>query len=284
MAVKGTPAPRRAGSGDPRILPESSNVRAPPPVAPARPTRLRAPTTTSASTPGSGCASATTPRCSTTSRRERVHRGALAHTARRCATRSSTRSSAACRRPTRRAPVRAARGSTSPAPSKACSTACTAGGPRARPGSPIPFAPPGTAAGEQVVLDENVLAGEPRLLRRRRPRREPDHSLVAYTTDITGGERYDLRFRAARDDRDGPRPRRRRPRRLLRRCVGERQRHDPLHASRRRDAPVADLAARARHAGRRRRARVPGGRRPLLRRRRAHPHRPLPRDHERPRR
>ena len=46
-----------------------------------------------------------------------------------------------------------------------------------------------------------------RLLRGRRPRREPDQRVAAYSTDTSGGERYELRFR---DRADGRRRRRNR--------------------------------------------------------------------------
>ena len=103
----------------------------------------------------------------------------------------------------------------------------------------------------------------------------PDASL-AYTIDTNGGERYTLRFRdlddAATDLADV----------VPTSTTGSRGRTTRallLHAARRRDAPVAGLAPHARHRRRRRRARVPGGRRPLLRRRRPHAQRPLRPDH-----
>ena len=66
--------------------------------------------------------------------------------------------------------------------------------------------------------------------------------------------------------RRGPAGRRRG--RLLRLGVGERQRDLLLHPAGQRDAAVPGVAARARHAGDRRRDGVPGGRRELLPRRR----------------
>ena len=67
--------------------------------------------------------------------------------------------------------------------------------PAGTPGLPDPFAPPGTEAGEQIVLDENVLAGDHDYFAVGDMTVSTDHSLVAYTTDITGGERYELRVR-----------------------------------------------------------------------------------------
>ena len=99
----------------------------------------------------------------------------------------------------------------------------------------------------------------------------PAQTLAAYTTDTSGGERYDLRFRSLRD---GRRPSRRRDRRVLRRRVGERRPHRALHPARRGDAPLAGVATHRRHDGRRRRARLPGGRRPVLRVGGPRPHRP----------
>ena len=127
-------------------------------------------------------------------------------------------------------------------------------------GCPTVAAP--DAAGEQVLLDENVLAAghdyfalggfdgqprphAPRVLRRR-------HTAASATT---------LALPRPRDRR---RPARRRPQRVLRLGLGERRPHVLLRATRRRHAPVAGLAPHARHARRRRRARVPGGRRALL--------------------
>ena len=110
-----------------------------------------------------------------------------------------------------------------------------------------------------------------RTRRRRSPRTAPTRAAASATTCASA------RSPTARGRRT--RPRRRRARRLLRRGVGERRRDHPLHASRRGHAPVAGLAAHARDAARRRRARVPGGRRPLLRERRSHAQRSLPRDH-----
>jgi len=64
---------------------------------------------------------------------------------------------------------------------------------------PDPFAAPGAAAGEVIVLDENDLAtghdyfavGDLVLC--------PDQRVVALSTDVTGGERYTLRFRTIAD-------------------------------------------------------------------------------------
>ena len=164
--------------------------------------------------------------------------------------------------------------------SRARSTTCTAGAPRARRASPTRSRAPGTAPGETVVLDENVLAGRPRLLRGRRPRDQPRRSASPRTpstpraasatssasaTSTTGDRRSTTSCPTcttasswANDDR-----------------TVFYTRPDDAHAA------VAGVAPHARHADRRRRARVPGGRRPLLRVGRAHAHRPPPRGHHR---
>ncbi len=121
----------------------------------------------------------------------------------------------------------------------------------------------------------------PRLLRGGRSRRRPGAGGrgVQHRHERRRALRPALPRAARRRGARGSGARRHRARRLLRRGVGERWRHHPLHASRRGHAPVADLAARARDVGRRRPARVPGGRRPLLRERQSHAQRSLPRDH-----
>ena len=135
--------------------------------------------------------------------------------------------------------------------------------PAGTPGLPDPDAPPGTTPGETVVLDENALAAGPRLLRGRRPRGQPrpDRSprtpptrpavsatTCASATLATGADLDDVvpdvyyGVAWANDDRTV----------LFTR---------PDDAMR----PWQVVATHRRHAGRRRRARVPGGRRPLLR-------------------
>ena len=119
---------------------------------------------------------------------------------------------------------------------------------------------------EKVLLDENALAGGPRLLRARRLRaRRPTSALLAYSTDHTGGERYDAAL---------PRPRRPAPTSptssptSTTASLGRRQRAPSSTCG-----PTTRCARTQvwRHAlgtaADRRRARVRGGRRALLRRR-----------------
>ncbi len=150
---------------------------------------------------------------------------------------------------------------------------------RRRTALPDPFAAPGTdARRDRRARRERARPTATTTSRSATSSVDPDQTLAAYSVDTNGGERYELRFRTPRRRQ---RPRRRRARHLLRRGVGERRRDRLLHASRRRDAPVAGVAPPRRHPRQRRRARVPGGRRPLLRRRRSHPQRSLRRDHDR---
>jgi oligopeptidase B len=60
---------------------------------------------------------------------------------------------------------------------------------------PDAFAPPGTPGGEDVMLDENTLAAGHDYFALGGFSVSPDHTLLAYSTDVTGGERYELRFR-----------------------------------------------------------------------------------------
>jgi oligopeptidase B len=60
---------------------------------------------------------------------------------------------------------------------------------------PDPFAPPGSTPGEEVVLDENALAGDDDYFAVGDLAVSPDHALLVYTTDRSGGERYELRVR-----------------------------------------------------------------------------------------
>jgi oligopeptidase B len=69
---------------------------------------------------------------------------------------------------------------------------------------PDPDARPGTADGEEIVLDENELAGGHDYLAVGDLALDPDQVLAAYTVDTTGGERYDLRFRELATGRDLP--------------------------------------------------------------------------------
>jgi oligopeptidase B len=60
---------------------------------------------------------------------------------------------------------------------------------------PDAFAPPGTTTGEAVLLDENELASGHEYFALGGFSLTPDHRLLAYSTDVSGGERYELRFR-----------------------------------------------------------------------------------------
>jgi oligopeptidase B len=71
-------------------------------------------------------------------------------------------------------------------------------------GPPDPDAPPGAPEGEEIVLDENALAGGHDYLAVGDLVPDPEQTLVAYTADTTGGERYDLRFRDVASARDLP--------------------------------------------------------------------------------
>ena len=67
--------------------------------------------------------------------------------------------------------------------------------PAETPGLPDPFAPPGTAPGEEVLLDQNELAAGHDYFALGGFAVSPDHTRLAYSVDVTGGERYELRFR-----------------------------------------------------------------------------------------
>ncbi len=67
--------------------------------------------------------------------------------------------------------------------------------PAGTPGLPDPFAAPGAPAGEEVLLDENVLAEGHDYFALGGFTISPDHARLAYSVDVTGGERYELRFR-----------------------------------------------------------------------------------------
>src|SRR5918996_4236670 len=67
--------------------------------------------------------------------------------------------------------------------------------PAGTPGLPDPFAEPGTPPGEEMLLDENVLADGHDYFALGGFSVSPDHGRLAYSTDVTGGERYALRFR-----------------------------------------------------------------------------------------
>lgn len=63
------------------------------------------------------------------------------------------------------------------------------------PGLPDPFAAPGTPPGEEVLLDENVLAEGHEYFALGGFTVSPDYTRLAYSVDVTGGERYELHFR-----------------------------------------------------------------------------------------
>ena len=67
--------------------------------------------------------------------------------------------------------------------------------PSGTPGLPDSTAVAGNPPGEVVVLDENGLAGESGYFALGALSPSPDQHLLAYSTDYTGGERYELRFR-----------------------------------------------------------------------------------------
>jgi oligopeptidase B len=60
---------------------------------------------------------------------------------------------------------------------------------------PDAFASPGTSAGEEVLLDQNAVAEGHDFFALGGFAVTPDHTLLAYSVDVTGGERYELRFR-----------------------------------------------------------------------------------------
>src|SRR5712692_10652038 len=61
-------------------------------------------------------------------------------------------------------------------------------------GLPDPFAAPGAPPGEEMLLDENVLAEGPEYFALGGFTIDPDHVRLAYSMDVTGGESYELRF------------------------------------------------------------------------------------------
>jgi oligopeptidase B len=67
--------------------------------------------------------------------------------------------------------------------------------PAGTPGLPQPDAVAGTPPRETVLLDENVLAGGSGYFALGTLSPSPDQDLLAYSTDHTGAERYELRFR-----------------------------------------------------------------------------------------
>jgi oligopeptidase B len=68
---------------------------------------------------------------------------------------------------------------------------------------PDPLASPGTLPGETVVLDENERASGHDYFSVGDLAISPDQRLAAYSTDVDGSERYDLRFRVIGAESDG---------------------------------------------------------------------------------
>ena len=68
--------------------------------------------------------------------------------------------------------------------------------PAGTPGLPDPFAAPGTGVDEDVILDENALAAGNDYFAVGDLTVSPDHALLAFSTDVTGAERYLLQIRA----------------------------------------------------------------------------------------
>jgi oligopeptidase B len=76
--------------------------------------------------------------------------------------------------------------------------------PAGTPGLPDPDAAPGTEPGEIVLLDENATASDSGYFALGALSPSPDQRLLAYSTDYTGGERYELRFRDVDDGTELP--------------------------------------------------------------------------------
>jgi len=73
---------------------------------------------------------------------------------------------------------------------------------RDTPGLPDPDAPPGATTGEEVILDENERARGHDYFALRGLAVSPDQRTLAFSTDITGGERAVIRFRDLVTDAD----------------------------------------------------------------------------------
>jgi oligopeptidase B len=69
---------------------------------------------------------------------------------------------------------------------------------------PDPFASPGTASDEIVVLDENALAHRHDYFAVGDLVVDPEQTVAAYSVDTSGGERYELRFRTISERGDAP--------------------------------------------------------------------------------
>jgi oligopeptidase B len=71
-------------------------------------------------------------------------------------------------------------------------------------GLPDPFAVAGSPPGEDVLLDENVLAEGHEYFALGGFSVSPDYTRLAYSVDVTGGERYELHFRDLTTGHDLP--------------------------------------------------------------------------------
>ena len=76
--------------------------------------------------------------------------------------------------------------------------------PRSDGALPDPLAAPGTTPGEVVLLDENALAEGHEYFALGGAVTSPDHRVLAYAMDVTGGERFELRFRDLETGEDLP--------------------------------------------------------------------------------
>lgn len=74
--------------------------------------------------------------------------------------------------------------------------------PRGTPGLPDPLSEPGAADNETVLVDENALADDLEYFELGNLAISPDQNICAYTTDTTGAERFQLRFRNIEKGRD----------------------------------------------------------------------------------
>ena len=138
--------------------------------------------------------------------RERLHRGGHGRARPGSERPCSRRSWPGSRRPTCRCRCGRAPGSTTAAPWRAAATPSTAAGrrrPTAAGRDPMPR-PDGIPAGEVVLLDENLLAEGHDYFAVGNLAVSPDHRLLVYSTDTTGGERYTMRFVDLADRQESP--------------------------------------------------------------------------------
>ncbi len=101
---------------------------------------------------------------------------------------------------------------------------------------------------EQVLLDENSLAGTHGYLDVANLAVSPGHTRLAYAVDTTGDERFTLRTARPRERRRPPRHHRGN---VVRRGLGQRRHHRLLHAARRGQSAVPAVAPPHRQPGRR---------------------------------